>query len=443
MLSSWTAEEVAALAPNPRALQAARNLVGRAKWSALGASGALIWGTFRRAIGQTIEVQIDLNGPVFLCSCRSQFAPCYHSLALLLLYAEQRHLFAATALPTHVIAWLSRRSDGDGGPLLAADLAWVSHDPAYVARRTAAIGDGLAALRRWLRDLVRAGTAEAPQRPYEFWGAMARQLDGAECPAAARQVQEAARTVMLQAEGWPDALLAELSRLYLLTTAWPQIAGLALQDQVDLRAAVGWAPAPPLLAAQTALHDDWLVVSHQPAAGSPAETDELILWGTTTGRLVRLTAHPAPAQAGQCLRGAALLYPSATPLRGRWQAPPQPLDRPQPLPVGAPTIAAAVAFFADRCARQPWLRRWPLLLADVVLDRAGDAWRVADVHGETLPLAPAFAAAWELLAVSGGRPLMLLGEWDGQGLWPLSAHTAGSWLDLPQPRQWRRDERLV
>ena len=68
---------------------------------------------------------------------------------------------------------------------------------------------------------------------------------------------------------------------------------------------------------------------------------------------------------------------------------------------------------------------------------------MVDRQGTALPLAPQFGAAWELLAVSGGRPLMLLGEWDGSGLWPLSAYTVGSWLDLPQGRQWRRDERLV
>ena len=84
-----------------------------------------------------------------------------------------------------------------------------------------------------------------------------------------------------------------------------------------------------------------------------------------------------------------------------------------------------------------------MLLADVLLDRDASAWRIVDHQGSALPLAAPFAAAWELLAVSGGRTLMLLGEWDGAGFFPLGAYTAGTWLNLPQARQWRRDERLV
>ena len=37
---------------------------------------------------------------------------------------------------------------------------------------------------------------------------------------------------------------------------------------------------------------------------------------------------------------------------------------------------------------------------------------------------------WHLLAASGGQPLAVFGEWDGEALWPLSAMAEGRFLPL-------------
>ena len=48
--------------------------------------------------------------------------------------------------------------------------------------------------------------------------------------------------------------------------------------------------------------------------------------------------------------------------------------------------------------------------------------------GERLPLRIGADALWPLLALGGGRPLALFGEWDGQALRPLAARGAdGDW----------------
>jgi hypothetical protein len=55
----------------------------------------------------------------------------------------------------------------------------------------------------------------------------------------------------------------------------------------------------------------------------------------------------------------------------------------------------------------------------VVPDRDGAAWLVRDRSGRGLPLAVGEEAAWKLAAVSGGRPVHLLGEWGDDGVAPL------------------------
>jgi hypothetical protein len=62
-------------------------------------------------------------------------------------------------------------------------------------------------------------------------------------------------------------------------------------------------------------------------------------------------------------------------------------------------------------------------LAAVAPLRAGGGWVVMDTAGCCLPLRVAEMDGWRLLALSGGRPLPVAGEWDGERLELLSAWT--------------------
>ena len=54
-------------------------------------------------------------------------------------------------------------------------------------------------------------------------------------------------------------------------------------------------------------------------------------------------------------------------------------------------------------------------------------WAVRDTAGQVLALSPRFARGWHLLALSGGHPLGLFGEWDGAVLRPLGVWAAGQY----------------
>ncbi|WP_245668841.1 SWIM zinc finger family protein, partial [Nocardia xishanensis] len=94
--------------------------------------------------------------------------------------------------------------------------------------------------------------------------------------------------------------------------------------------------------------------------------------------------------------------------------------------------AHAAALGAD-----PWVRSWPVLLRDVVPLVAEAGWQVVDAQGAALPLAPA-EQPWTLLAISGGHPVTVLGEWTADGLVPISAFAVGEMIDVesePAPYQ--------
>jgi hypothetical protein len=84
--------------------------------------------------------------------------------------------------------------------------------------------------------------------------------------------------------------------------------------------------------------------------------------------------------------------------------------------------------YAHALSRQPWLREWPATLHDVlpVLLPAGQVALQHPASGVQLPLRAGADLGWHLLAVSGGHPLTLFGEWNGRALLPLTHWSAPS-----------------
>ena len=49
---------------------------------------------------------------------------------------------------------------------------------------------------------------------------------------------------------------------------------------------------------------------------------------------------------------------------------------------------------------------------------------LADASGDALPLHPGAQDCWPLVALSGGHPLTVAGEWSPRGFWPLTGWDA-------------------
>jgi hypothetical protein len=77
--------------------------------------------------------------------------------------------------------------------------------------------------------------------------------------------------------------------------------------------------------------------------------------------------------------------------------------------------------YARALAADPWLERWPMVLAGVTPSRgAGQGWCLTAGGGGGVPLDPAVGAPWRLVAAAGGRPVTVAGEWTAAGVRPLS-----------------------
>src|SRR5262249_11776081 len=126
-----------------------------------------------------------------------------------------------------------------------------------------------------------------------------------------------------------------------------------------------------------------------------------------------------------------VFYPGTTRLRAQVRSRAgEPRASVEPLG-GAQAIDAALDDFASALGKTPWLDQWPLRLAHVRVsiqpqDDGHATASLVDRDGHRVMLPARFAQAWHLLAVSGGEPIDVFGEWSGDTFTPLTVAAGGT-----------------
>ncbi len=434
MPDTLNADQILALAPDAGSAKAGQGLANRRKWLALGHTDRAAWGECQGSAREPYRTQIDLTEPAFRCSCPSRKFPCKHSLGLFLLLASEPTAFDRGAPPPWVAEWLDRRNQSaqqreqKPAPVPAADpqKKRVAAQAKTAAARETKVAAGVEELGRWLRDLIRQGLAGAQSRPYSFWENMAARMVDAQAPGLARMVRVLAG-IPASGEGWQAHLLERLALLHLLLEGYQRIEMLPLDTQADIRATIGWSQNQDELLESAGLRDRWLILGQRVEDEDHLRVQRTWLWGEAHARPALILAFAAPGQPlerslvpGTALDAELVYFPSAYSLRALVKQ-----RHSSPTPIGqAPgyaDIQTATAAYSAALAAFTWLERFPMPLQAVTPTRVGERWAVRDATGRMLPIAPGFAHGWRLLAISGGRPLALFGEWNGTTLLPLSA----------------------
>jgi len=206
--------------------------------------------------------------------------------------------------------------------------------------------------------------------------------------------------------------------------------------QEDVRQLIGWTLSQEEVAARGEMvSDDWLVLGQTLNDEEKVQVQRTWLYGTHTHRralLLQFSAGgvPFPEIYPLGLRQQAdlLFWPGAYPQRARLVA-----RRGEIMPLqdslpGEESIDAFLAGVATALASQPWLDRFLCVLHNVipVCTNGGDAWYARDSRGDALPLAK--GEYWQILALSGGYPIELAAEWNGEALLPIGIMAHGAYF---------------
>ena len=432
MTTNWTPEAVLALAPDLSSAKSAQGLAAR-QWSLLGRSETALWGEISGSGANPYQTRIDLTEPAFKCSCPSRKFPCKHGLALLLVFAREPKAFDASTMPPWVGDWLAergKRADKRAEKAQADAVVDVEARERRIAQRETRIPAGLQELATWLQDLLRLGLAHAQTQPTTFWEGMAARLVDAQAPGLARLTRELEACIHT-GPGWEARLLHAVGRIELVRNAY--LAGTALPTELreEARAALGWTWSQDEVLAGAAVRDTWLVLGMELEADDRLRVRRIWLHCQSSGRPALLLDFAAGTQTldpglpvGAAVEAELVFYPGRLGLRAALKS--QGAIRPAAQALPGHSIEAALTAYADVLARTPWVERWPMTLHGVRMQVRGHEsgaprWSVVDETQGEVALSPQLAHGWHLAAVSGGAPIDIFGEWDGERLRPLSA----------------------
>jgi hypothetical protein len=442
MSTRWSADAVLALAPDQPSRRAATGLARPAPWSDTGATPDLVWGLCAGSGRIPYQIIIELSGPAYKCSCPSRKFPCKHALGLLLNWASGE--VPDRAEPSdYARAWAGERRvkaerAAERASAPAASDARPSSGAAAAARRAQRAGrvaSGLLELEEWLRDQVRVGLPAAVQSAGAgatggHADVMAARMADAQAPGVAGVLRELS-LVPLSGDGWPDRLLAGYAQLHLLARAHERLDALPPGLAATVRSRIGYTTSRQDVLAQPAVPDRWLVTGVRDIPDATVPTRRIWLRGRQAERPALLLAFAvngvwsdpdtALLPLGTEIDADLHFYPADPSLRAvtgqRRTAPARGGAAPSP----GGDIDGLLAEWANGIAADPWLTTWPALLTGTPVapsDAAGQ-WYLAEPDGTALPLRYA-ESLWTLLAVSGGHPVTVAGEWAPDGLTALT-----------------------
>jgi hypothetical protein len=434
MAERWTAAQVNSLAPDAASQKAGAKLGVPGPWSNIGfqESGRLLWGDCKGSGSKPYQVTVSVaeSDTAYQCTCPSRKFPCKHGLGLLLLWAAGSVPDAAEP-PERVEAWSSARLARAEKSAARSEekAAKAAADPEAAAKRSAQrherIGHGLADLDRWLSDQVAAGLSAADGLGYAAVDPVAKRLVDAQAPGVANRVRALTSVRSAGGDAWPDLMLAEFARLHLLCEAWTRLDELPEPMQGTVKRRVGIALDTDAVRRDGEhVADLWHVLGSRDKQADKLTERRIWLRGARSGRMAVLLAfgamQAAPALAlpvGARYEAEMAFHPEALPLRAQLE----PAEaQPDAGPPGGGTLRDAAEAYGAALAVDPWQEGWPVVVAEAVPALADGRGTLTDAEGRAVTLECEDSALWRLLAVSGGHPVTVFGEYTDTGLEPVT-----------------------
>ena len=436
------------MAPDAAAAKAGQGQAVRVRWPSLGHDEQAVWGECQGSGAAPYRCQIALADETTRCSCPSRKLPCKHALGLLLLLARDE--VPAATCPDWVGEWLAARTDRQakrtaatetgGADAAPTDGTAAPADPLAQQRRAAnrdkKVDRGVDELSRWLADLTRGGLAAAQSQPWQWWDQMARRMIDAQARGLANRVRRLAEIAAVggQRADWPERMLDEVGALHLLCEAWTRRDSIPPETAQAMRARIGYTiRAAEVSQSGRRITDTWAVLGQRVDEDRQLRSMRQWLYGERSGEIVTYLAFAVTGQTlepglppGARSEATVVLYPGSLPHRvliAERKDHGRPLG---PLPGASSGWDEALSGVADMLAVDPWADVQPVVVRAVTVMPAADGpWLLRDRAGQAVPIASSPEVKWRLLALSGGSPVDVAGEWDGFAFGPQTAAPEG------------------
>ncbi len=452
----WTVDQILALAPDPNTAKRGQGLANENKWLDIETNGRSVWGKCKSSGSVPYQTIVDLKGPAFKCNCPSRKFPCKHSLGLLLYSVSHKdNLTVASEIPEIVTTWLEKRdaktSDSNKPKSKEEQKKADARKAKNFNDRMNIMQAGITDLQQWIQDIVRTGMASADHNVQEMttahvsyksdasselWRNMSMRMTDAKLSGIARRIREMS---LIHGSGadWPSKMLEELSTLYLLAKGFERMDELPELLQRELLSTVGVSQKKDELHAQKGIDDSWMVIGQFVGTNIDNATIRRTWFqGEVSHQFALILEYDYIHQGfsfhwpkGRIFKGEMLFYPSITPMRAIMRNQTI-IEKVVDAWVGFDDIEECFAVYRLQKGKNPWMMDHPMALNQMIPKNHEGKLYLTDAKGKGVPVLEKDMSHWKIMALSGGHPIDVFGEWTGEALLPLSILTQDRFIAL-------------
>lgn len=435
----FSTEQALSFAPDAATARNGEDLATIRKWRNLEGNPRLIWGECKSSGAAYYQTQIDLKGPAFKCNCPSRKFPCKHALGLFLLHINNSDAFRITEeYPAWVQAWLEKRGISTANNKAAEEAEALRKKELRKSNRDARVtlmASGVEDLELWLHDLIRQGLANTEGFSYNYWQTIAARMVDSKLGGIGRRIRKFPLLHNSSTE-WPEQMLAEIAQLYLIVKGFENLEDLPAILQTELLTVSGLNIKRENIQHLKGLTDDWLVMGVIEGLDENLNFRHTWMYGSKSQALALIleysfgnTGYPVTWQVGQAFNGTLIYYPSAYKLRAMVKAQHGQVAMFEE-PVGYHSLNRFFEIYAKALVQNPWIYDFPCYLEAVTPVMEDGKLFLIDAEKNYLEALTKDNIAWKLIALSGGHPISVFGEWSGEYMLPLSVLLEGNIVAL-------------
>lgn len=429
MLLNLTEEQITQLAPDAASVKAGKGLATKSKWPLLEYSEKAIWGHCQGSGKTPYQTVVDVTNIAFKCSCPSHKFPCKHGLGLLYLYASHTDSFQTAEAPDWVTAWLSKREEKAEKKEQKTKNETPVDEAAQAKRQSVRhqkVLDGIDDLQIWMKDLLRNGLLNVPERAYSLFENIARRMVDAQASGLAGRLRTI-QDINFYAESWKYELTDKLSKLYLLTESYKHLDQLSNDWIAEIRTQIGYTQAKEEILAKESVADQWMVLHKKSRKLNELNTETFWLYGARSGRFALYLNFITPGMLpeynlipGSSYEGQLCFYQGVGTLRALFKSPALSTDSFSPF--FCTDLSIASQKYREAILQNPLAEEVPILVENLKITTSGNHYFIQDKNGESLPLRIDKTTRIDILAITGGRPFaaFLLADaafWELKTIW--------------------------
>jgi SWIM zinc finger len=436
----FTEPQIQNLAPDDASLKAGKSLSAKTNWLLAQYNSRVVWGEIKGSGTKPYLTQIDISNIAFKCSCPSRKFPCKHGLGLMLLWTNDSSAVIETEQePAWVADWMNKRiakeeKVNEPKEYTEAELEKLEKSKAKRTEdRTLAVENGIAELTLVLKDLIRTGILNLPQKETIFFDRIAARMIDAKASGLAAWVKKLGainynQSTML----WQTEALEIMGKMYLLTEAFRNLPNLSAAWQTSIKNLIGFSQAPKELlqdAAAEIIKDCWLVIGQETTTTDDGiiiqrnwlvglETNETALLLNFGTRFATMDISVIP---GSIIEAALVFFPAVVKQRAVIKLQKSILPKLPNLPNLLPNINALYAHKQEILIIYPFATDIVVCLNNIRIGQHQETFIAIDEEGFYIKLSAAFSFEKQLnwLAITAGNYYAITAIVREEQLYPL------------------------